>query len=502
MIRFSMVHRWYATGAGIPRSVALVACPLLVASAFGVTAMAQEITPESAAAALRKATAYFVEEVSTEGGYLYAYSLDLQRRAGEDQATATQAWIQPPGTPAVGMALLDAYDAIGDRYYFEAARQTGEALIRGQLHSGGWDNMMEFDPALRDRYAYRVDGEPSRRANNTTTLDDNKSQSAMRLLMRLDRMLEFKDERLHEATRYALDALVKAQYPNGAWPQRFDEYPKAADYPIRAASYPKTWSRTFPSEKYSGFYTFNDNAMGDALDVMVEAAKTYDEPEYLAAARRAGDFMLLAQMPDPQPAWSQQYDLEMHPAWARKFEPPSITGGESQGVMRALLQLYRETGDRKYLDPVPRALAYLKSSQLSDGRLARFYELETNTPLYFTKDYVLTYSDADMPTHYAFKVSARLDRIEDDYNETAAMTPEQLERARRPRFTASPGRMSRSITAAAAKAIAAMDDQGRWTEDGTIRDQSPAPETIVTCRTFIANVEAISRYLAAARAAR
>ena len=40
-------------------------------------------------------------------------------------------------------------------------------------------------------------------------------------------------------------------------------------------------------------------------------------------AERAGDFILAAQMPEPQPAWAQQYDAAMHPAWARKFEPAS-----------------------------------------------------------------------------------------------------------------------------------------------------------------------------------
>ena len=33
--------------------------------------------------------------------------------------------------------------------------------------------------------------------------------------------------------------------------------------------------------------------------------------------------------------------------------------------------------------PVPRAIQYFRKSQLKDGRLARFYELQTNRPLYF-----------------------------------------------------------------------------------------------------------------------
>src|SRR5690242_5130579 len=86
------------------------------------------------------------------------------------------------------------------------------------------------------------------------------------------------------------------------------------------------------------------------LSRVLEAARIYNEPKYRAVAEKGGEFILLAQMPDPQPAWAQQYDREMHPAWARAFEPPAVTGGESQGIMKTLLVLFQETGNRKYLD--------------------------------------------------------------------------------------------------------------------------------------------------------
>ena len=120
-------------------------------------------------------------------------------------------------------------------------------------------------------------------------------------------------------------------------------------------------------------------------------------------------------MPDPQPAWAQQYDRQMHPVWDRKFEPPAITGLESQDALETLLLLHRKTGDRKYLAPIPRALDYLKKSRLPDGRIARFYELKTNRPLYFTRDYQLTYDGDRVPTHYGFVFDSRLDTIEADY---------------------------------------------------------------------------------------
>src|SRR5688572_4808374 len=106
--------------------------------------------------------------------------------------------------------------------------------------------------------------------------------------------------------------------------------------------------------KYGGlFYTvckrFSEHnillALG--LPVMIStlllAYHTYGNAAYLSAARRAGDFLRLAQMPDPQPAWAQQYNFQMEPSWGRKFEPPSLATHESADVIRVLVDLHLET---------------------------------------------------------------------------------------------------------------------------------------------------------------
>jgi PelA/Pel-15E family pectate lyase len=463
---------------------------------------------ERARAALRKAVEFYRTKVATEGAYHFAYAEDLSYGRSEMSEGPTRVEIQRDGTPLVGLAYLDAYAATGDAYYLEAARDVARALVKGQYCSGGWDYYIEFDPSKRPQFPYRADDCAKRDATSPerpTTLDDNVTQAAVRVLMRVDRELGFKDTAIHEAARFALDSLVKAQYPNGAWPQRYSQFPTTSDFPVKRASYPASWPRKWPGASYYTHYTFNDNSIVDAMDAMLEAARIYNEPRYLASAERGGEFILLAQMPEPQPGWAQQYDRDMHPAWARQFEPPSITGGESQSALRALLLLYRETGNRKYLEPLPRALAYYKRSMLPDVAnpseirrrtcpgttpcVARFYELQTNRPLYITKGtrvttvgqgvtnvdgYELSYSDASVITHYAVLTSgAGFAAIEREFNFVQNGDPASLRRPDKltglsPWAETGARNTTTELPSRVRAAIDGMDARGAWIEEGTI----------------------------------
>jgi hypothetical protein len=477
---------------------------------FGLAALAAAVLPMSsgaaspttkteAQAALRKAVGFFQNKAGYRGAYLYKYSADLKKQEGEGLAYKTTGWTQPPGTPYVGEAYLYAYQATGEAYLLDAAKQTAYALVASQLRSGGWDSRFELGAEHRKRYAYRTEPESGKR-RNYTTLDDNKSQSCLMFLMHMDEELKFKDKRIRDTLDYAFDHFLKAQYPNGAWPQQFREPPVAKDFPVKKARYPDSWSRTYPKKRYTGYYTFNDNTIADMLSVLLEAHRIYGGKKFFEAARKTGDFMLLAQMPEPQPGWAQQYNANMEPAWARKFEPASISGGESQGVMRTLITMYRATGDKKYLDPIPRALAYYKRSQRPDGKLARFYELKTNKPLYLTKDdYKLTYSDANMPTHYGFIVSSGLGKIESEYKK-ALETPK--DRLYRPR-SGKPGKISssKSLSSRAKSAIDSLDRRGAWVEKGTLKYHGSDDKTreIIDTRTVVDRVRTLAQFISASK---
>ena len=473
---------------------------ILAALSICCVAAAQAPTKQEALGAMRKAAEFYWKKVSTEGGYHYDYATDLSYGRSEHSEGLTMVENQREATPIVAMAYLDVYDATGDRFYLDAARAAAQSLVRGQLCSGGWDYSIEFDPQKRKNYAYRADNRCAEGLAGITTLDDNVTQACIRVMMRVDRALGFKDQPIHEAALFALEKLMAAQYPIGAWPQRWERPADFSKFPVvEHASYPESWAWKWPGADYRSHYTFNDNSISDVIDVMLEATRIYDNNKYLNAAEKGGQFMLRAQMPEPQPAWAQQYDSQLRPAWARQFEPPSVTGGESIGIMRTLMVLYRETGNRKYLEPIGRAIAYLKNSTVPRGDaeifrripegpvLARFYELKTNKPLYVTKGtmitaaglgskrpdgYELSYKPDSVITHYAVLVSGRdLAPLEKDFEALSKADPQSIKRPAKLRGLSPWAERGgdAQVTAERAKAlISSMDERGAWTKPGTI----------------------------------
>lgn len=445
--------------------------------------------------ALNRGVAFYHQKVASHGGYVYFYSADLSKQEGEGKTTRETVWVQPPGTPSVGEAFLQAHLLTKDPACLAAAKDAAECLLQGQYRSGGWNASIEFDPAERAKQAYRVDPPaPKKRQRNTSSLDDDKTQSALRFLMQLDRALKFQDQRIHDATLFALDSLLAAQFPNGGWAQVWEEPADVKQPATIKARYPAEWPRTYPGGDYWKFYTFNDNNITNVIDVLKLAEEVYGKPRYRQALLRAGDFILMAQMPEPQPAWAQQYNFQMEPVWARKFEPPAVSGGESQKLLDTLMDLFIHTGERRFLEPIPKAMAYLKRSQLSDGRFARFYELQTNRPLYLTKTYALTYDDDDLPTHYGFQVDSRLSKIERRYEKVSAMTDSQLVKARSQSASKAD---APKLEAQVRQIITAQDDRGAWVETGKLKyhGKSDTTNRVISSETFIRHLDVLARYL-------
>jgi hypothetical protein len=475
-------------------SVGGITWPFIASPA--VEARAAESVPsrDEVRLALDKAVTFFHDHCAKHGGYDWRYSRDFKLTEGEAKTGPATVWVQPPGTPAVGMAMLEAFKATRESRYLDWAAETARALVKGQMQSGGWSYSIQFDPAERKRWGYRDNSafqlDPKRKnTRSITTLDDDTTPAALRCLMQVDRALDMKDRDIHAAVLFALDGLCKAQRPNGGWMQNWDRFPdpppSEADFPILKAAYPSQWSRQWLNDWPGRYYT-NDHLTGNMTSTMLLAWDIYRDERYRDSAKRTGDFLILAQMPDPQPAWAQQYDRDMHPCWDRKFEPPAVSSDESQEVIAALLALFRSTEESRYLEPVPRALDYLRKSLLPDGRLSRFYELQTNKPLYFDRSYEITYDAGDVPTHYAFFIRSRLESLQAEYDELRKNGADSKNRTSQ--SSPAPQRV-RAL-------LESLNSEGAWISQRLMKGYAaPQPDGVIESEEFVKNVLLLCRFL-------
>jgi PelA/Pel-15E family pectate lyase len=450
--------------------------------------------PAQARTTLTRATEY-LRSISEEGGYLWRYAADMKRRAGEEIATPTQVWVQPPGTPSMGQTFLHAYAVTRDARYLDAARAAADALARGQLESGGWDYLIEFDPAQRARWKYRVDpphatAGPTTNAapRNTSTFDDDNTQSALQFLLAFVDVAKAgpadpRDGRIRETLEYGLKRMLDAQYPIGAWPQRWTgDAHDPKQFPVLDATIPKEYPREQPTGSYYQHYTLNDNTQRDCIQTLLDAHRRTGKAEYLEAARHGADFLLRAQLPEPQPVWAQQYDAAMHPAWARAFEPPAATAGESVGAINMLIDFYLQTGDEKYIKRIPEAIAWYKRSQISPGRWARLYELTTNRPIYGDRDkkihYTLEELSAERRTGYNWQNNWGTAVIEHAEAVLKAGREKWLaDHADKPLSAEERTSRANAMEPRVREIISQLDTQGRWLSNNASRpfqgDQGP-----------------------------
>ncbi|NNE91205.1 MAG: hypothetical protein HKN23_06120 [Verrucomicrobiales bacterium] len=458
--------------------------------------------PDAVLESMTRAGGFFRTHLSFAGGYARSWTRDLKEQFGEGRSAPTLISIQPPGTTTVGLTMVNAHRETSDAVFLQGAKEAAQALMWCQYASGGWGSEFQYELRHASRIHFRRDllaGDTNRGNRHArSTLDDNKTQSAIRFLMELaDSPAGDHVPKLREVLDFAWDGLLGAQAPNGGWPQGYSD-PSDPDLPVKAASFPEDWTREFPAVDYTGFYTLNDNNLEHLMNLLLDAHRIESEnPErFLEAAKRLGDFLLLAQMPEPQPVWAQQYNFEMHPAWARKFEPPAVCSGESIGAMRTLIEIWIATGEDQYIKSIPAALAWFERSQLKDKpkpTWARFYELQTNQPLYCEAEtYLVTYDDSNLPTHYGFQLTG-LERslekvkaiIKRDRDEILA---ERKRDARLPDSEKEWSDRARKLASKARDAMKAQKKEGYWTRD----DRIDAGE-------FDMRMKALTEYLQAAK---
>ncbi|MBI2435958.1 MAG: hypothetical protein HYV26_24140 [Candidatus Hydrogenedentes bacterium] len=375
------------------------------------------LSREDVAAAMRRATE-FMFGLAHRGGFVWLYVADTLEPYGELKARPSMVWVEPPSTPSVGIMLLKAYEATKDRYYLGRARDVAGALAAGQYPSGGWNYFIDFDPDglpqyYEDFFSKCWGWQEYLKKRDNCTFDDYSTTEPTRFMLRLYALTQ--DPAHGAVLRKALDHVLRAQYPNGGWPQRF---PLDGEHP-----------------DYTACVTFNDDVALDCILVLLEAHETLQENQYLRAARKGMDFYLRAQLAPPQAGWAQQYDADLQPAWGRPFEIGTVSAVQTHQNILDLFQFFKLTGDAKYLAPIPGALAWLERARIPNNEQFThtcFYEMGSNRPVYIRQTgttvhdvrYELTYTEEGCYP-YAPRVSVPLEFLRGELARLESLAPGQ-----------------------------------------------------------------------------
>lgn len=347
---------------------------------------------------IRKATEYFDKNLSVNGGYVWTYKQDLSRRWGEMEAYPSMVWVQGPGTVEMGHLFLNAYETTKDEYYYNLAKKSAEALIKGQLKCGGWNYMIDFagEESLKKWYStigangWRL--EEFQHYYGNATFDDDVTAGASKFLLRF--YLLKKDKHVKNALDKAIKFILKSQYPNGAWPQRF---------PLDNIDCQKN---------YTCFYTFNDNVIWNNIKFLILCYETLSYKNLIEPIKRGMNFYLISQYKNPQAGWAQQYNLNLEPAAARTYEPASLDPQYTARHIEMLIKFYELTGDKKFVERIPDAINWIQSVVLEQKDslvlIPKFVELETNKPIYIHRKgtnvkfgkYFCDYDNHNTTIHY------------------------------------------------------------------------------------------------------
>jgi PelA/Pel-15E family pectate lyase len=276
-------------------------------------------------------------------------------------------------------------------YASAEARAIADAVLLHQRASGGWpkNSDMTVPPS-----------QPPATDPPDSTIDNGATTTEMRFLALVAEATGSSWYR--EAFERGVDYLLAAQYPGGGWPQY---------YPLR--------------EGYYSRITYNDHAMVNVLSLLRDAAHGTRPYAFVDPGRRARaaaavdrgiDVILRTQVRQngTLTAWCAQHDERtLEPAWARNYEPPSLSGNETVGIVRFLMDTGRTDpavvaavqAAAAWLEAVPirglRVEEYTDTEGHRDRRVvadpaagplwARFYELGTNRPIFIGRDRVIRY---------------------------------------------------------------------------------------------------------------
>ncbi len=268
-------------------------------------------------------------------------------------------------------------------------------------------------------YQRAVGGWP--KAVNEVKLDYQKTLTVLEAKTALADSLHIDATFDNEATSREIKYLMTA-YIKTANPRYLAAVEKGVAYCLRAQNAKGGWPQYFPDASlYRAQITYNDNAMVNVLNILgdiVEGKNGFDKinpvfkPAAEMAIKKAIDCIIDTQIKvnGKLTAWCTQYNpITLVPEMARKFELASISANESVAIVRFLMrqrqpsvaikqainaaiewfQAVRVNGYR-YQDVAapdqPKGKDRVLVADANASVWARFYEIETNKPLFSGRD--------------------------------------------------------------------------------------------------------------------
>ncbi len=230
-----------------------------------------------------------------------------------------------------------------------------------------------------------------------STIDNKATYSEIRRLAA--EYSKTKDSKYSAAAIKGINFLFNMQYSNGGFPQ------------------------IYKSSGYHTHITYNDDAMVNVLILLDDVANRKGDFSFIdsgvaskakQAVDKGVDCILKTQVTSggKLTAWGQQHDSSsLKPAGARAFEVPSLSASESVGIVKFLKT---RPSSSQINTSIKAAEDWLKAVKISGFRYernssdsyivadssstiwARFYELNTNKPIFVGRDGVVKYNLKDI----------------------------------------------------------------------------------------------------------